>query len=319
MTVDTFKNSVDAIIADCIGIKMFFVDTNANLKDSDVDNQALTRLKASVAAKLKTSIVENDSLTLPLLSNADDRKNALYEFDFDDKPLEFNLLDQALAQRINATTTYNIGDGSFNDISAIIIVLTGRNNETITLYKHQYTVSVLHAEQGALNLFSSNNRLSELDSNILKIDPNYVFLKLSDKFYVENVKTLETYLGFHDVIKHSATECVDTLANLDLIEDTQPMKLRVDSEDMAFSRKLAKVARNSPVMGQVENRDIISFARKHNYLSQNLKLNDNGDKFVLATKKSQNHFIKLMSDDYLESELTKIQYDSLAKDKISAE
>ncbi|TON44930.1 DUF4868 domain-containing protein, partial [Vibrio parahaemolyticus] len=80
------------------------------------------------------------------LSNADDRKNALYEFDFDDKPLEFDLLDQALAQRINATTTYNIGNGTFDDISAIIIVLTGRNNETITLYKHQYTVSVLHAE-----------------------------------------------------------------------------------------------------------------------------------------------------------------------------
>ncbi|TOG93765.1 DUF4868 domain-containing protein, partial [Vibrio parahaemolyticus] len=69
--------------------------TNASLKDSDIDNQALTRLKTSVTAKLKTSIVENDSLTLPLLSNADDRKNALYEFDFDDKPLEFDLLDQA--------------------------------------------------------------------------------------------------------------------------------------------------------------------------------------------------------------------------------
>ncbi|EIA1621812.1 DUF4868 domain-containing protein [Vibrio parahaemolyticus] len=316
MTVDLFKNSVNAIVTDCIGIKMFFVDTNASLKDSDIDNQALTRLKTSVTAKLKTSIVENDSLTLPLLSNADDRKNALYEFDFDDKPLEFDLLDQALAQRINVTTTYNIGNGTFDDISAIIIVLTGRNNETITLYKHQYTVSVLHAEQGALNLFKRNNRLSELDSNILKIDPNFVFLKLADKFYVENVKTLETYLGFHDVIKHTATECVDALANLDLIEDITSMKQRVDSDDMAFSRKLAKVARNSPVMGQVENSDIIDFARKHNYLSKMLKLNDDGSKFVLTTKKSQNHFIKLMSDDYLESELTKIQYDSLAKDKI---
>ena len=53
------------------------------------------------------------------------------------------------------------------------------------------------------------------------------------------------------------------------------------------------------------------------YLSKLLKLNDAGDKFVLKTKKSQDHFIKLMSDDYLESELTKIQYDSLAKDKLS--
>jgi len=318
MTVGAFKDSVNAIVTDCIGIKMFFVDTNANLKDSDVDNQALVRLKANITTKLKNSIVNNDSLTLPLLSNADDRKNALYEFDFDDKPLEFDLLDQALSQRINSTSQYHVGNGNFEDISAIIIVLTGRNNESITLYKHQYTVSVLHAEQGALNLFKSNSRLSELDSNILKIDPNYVFLKLSNKFYVDNVKTLETYLGFHDVIKHSAAECVDALAELDLIEDTEPMKQRVDSEDMAFARKLAKVSRNSPVMGQVQNSDVIDFARKHNYLSRMLKLNDDGDKFVLATKSSQNHFIKLMSDDYLESELTKIQYDSLAKDKLTA-
>ena len=317
MMVDVFKSSINAIVTDCIGIKMFFVNTEGELKDSDVDNPALIRLKANVLAKLKRSIVDNESLTLPQLSDADERKNALYEFDFDQKPSEFDLLEQALALRVNTTNQYVIGNGGFEDINAIIIVLTGRNTETITLYKHQYSVSVLHAEQGALNLFKSNNRLSELSSNILKIDPNFVFLKLGDNFYVDNVKTLETYLGFHTVIKHSATECVEALSDLGLIEDTEPMKLRVVNEDMSFSRKLAKVARNSPVIGNVENKTVIEFARKHNYLKKMLKLNDDG-KFILKSKQSQNHFIKLMSDDYLESELTKIQYDSLAKDKLTA-
>lgn len=317
MTVEQFKNKVKTIIDDCVGIKMFFVDEEAEIKDSDIDNAALTRLQTSMIAKLKASIIDNESFSMPLLSDADERKNALYEFDFDEKPLEFDLLEQATQQRVNAPIKYQVGDGGFEDISAIIVVLTGRNNETITLYKHQYTVSVLKAEQGALNLFKSNNRLSELESNILKIDPNYVFLKLGDKYYVENVKTLETYLGFHEVIKDSATKCVEALTEMALIEDTAPLIERVDSEDMAFSRKLAKVARNSPVMGTVPNNDIILFAQNHNYLSNLLKLNEDGDKFVLDTKKSQNHFIKLMSDDYLESELTKIQYDSLAKDKLA--
>lgn len=317
MTVEQFKNKVKTIIDDCVGIKMFFVDEEAEIKDSDIDNAALTRLQTSMIAKLKANIIDNESFSMPLLSDADERKNALYEFDFDEKPLEFDLLEQATQQRVNAPIKYQVGDGGFEDISAIIVVLTGRNNETITLYKHQYTVSVLKAEQGALNLFKSNNRLSELESNILKIDPNYVFLKLGDKYYVENVKTLETYLGFHEVIKDSATKCVEALTEIALIEDTAPLIERVDSEDMAFSRKLAKVARNSPVMGAVPNNDIILFAQNHNYLSNLLKLNEDGDKFVLDTKKSQNHFIKLMSDDYLESELTKIQYDSLAKDKLA--
>ncbi len=317
MTVEQFQNKVSAIINDCVGIKMFFVDENANIKDSDIDNVALGRLKTSIIFRLKSNIIDNESFTMPLLSDADERKNALYEFDFDEKPLEFELLEQALAQRVNAANKYQVGDGNFGDIHAIIVVLTGRNDETITLYKHQYTVSVLHAEQGALNLFKSNNRLVELESNILKIDPNYVFLKLGDKFYVDNVKTLETYLGFHDVIKDSAEKCVESLARMELIEDTAPLVERVAGDDMAFSRKLAKVARNSPVMGTVPNNDIITFAQQHNYLCNLLTLNDTGDKFILKTKKAQNHFIKLMSDDYLESELTKIQYDSLAKDKLA--
>lgn len=316
MTVEQFKNKVSAIVDNCVGIKMFFVDDDANIRDSDVDNAALVRLKTSMVSKLKTGIVENESLSMPLLSDADERKNALYKFDFDNKPLEFDLLDQALQLRVNAPDKYQIGDGDFDDISAIIIILTGRNNETITLYKHKYTVSVLKAEQGALNLFKSNNRLSELESNILKIDPNFVFLKLDNDYYVENVKTLESYLGFHDVIKDTAAKCVEKLKEMALIEDTAPLVERVDGEDMAFSRKLAKIARNSPVMGTVENNDIIAFAQKHKYLSKQLKLNDEGNKFVLKTKISQNHFIKLMSDDYLESELTNIQYDSLAKDKL---
>lgn len=317
MTVEQFKNKISAIISDCVGIKMFFVDDAATIKDSDVDNPALVRLKASMVSKLKAGIVDNESLSMPLLSDADERKNALYKFDFDDKPLEFDLLDQALQLRVNAPVKYQVGDGNFDDIRAIIVVLTGRNNETITLYKHQYTVAVLKAEQGALNLFKSNNRLSELESNILKIDPSYVFMKLDGIYYVENVKTLESYLGFHDVIKDSAAKCVAKLTDMALIEDIAPLAERVEGQDMSFSRKLAKVSRNSPVMGTVANGDIIAFAKKHKYLSAQLKLNDAGDKFVLKTKKSQDYFIKLMSDDYLESELTKIQYDSLAKDKLA--
>lgn len=316
MTVEQFKKKISAIIDDCVGIKMFFVDDTTTIKDSDVDNAALKRLKTSMVYKLKTGIVDNESLSIPLLSDADERKNALYEFDFDDKPLEFDLLDQAIQLRVNASVKYQVGNGNFDDIRSIIVVLTGRNNETITLYKHQYPVAVLQAEKGMLNLLKSNNRLAELESNILKIDPNYVFMKLGDTYYVENVKTLESYLGFHDVIKDSAAKCVAKLTDMALIEDIAPLAKRVEAQDMSFSRKLAKVSRNSPVMGTVANKDIIAFAQKHKYLSALLKLNDAGDKFVLKTKKSQDHFIKLMSDDYLESELTKIQYDSLAKDKL---
>ncbi|HHA2000638.1 TPA: DUF4868 domain-containing protein, partial [Enterobacter kobei] len=43
---------------------------------------------------------------------------------------------------------------------------------------------------------------------------------------------------------------------------------------------------------------------------------EDGRKLIIKTKESQKHFIKLLSDDYLESPLTKILYDSLAKDEL---
>ena len=316
MTVELFKNNIKDVLDDCIGIKMIFVDSDENIKDSNIDNEALARLKTNIVAKIQSKIVDNESLTMPFLSDADERKNALYEFDFEDTPLEFEILNSAFSAKAGDIEPYSVGDGGFDDISAIIIILTGRNGESITLYKHQYSVSILKSEQNALNLFKSSNRLVELDSNILKVDSNYVFLKFKDKFYIENLKTLESYFGFHDVIKNSAESCVEALRETNIIADIEPLVDRVESDDMAFSRKLAKVAKNSPVMGAVLNDDIISFAGRHHYLSNHLKLNDDGDKFILKTKKSQNYFLKLMSDDYLESELTSIQYDSLAKDKL---
>ena len=50
-----------------------------------------------------------------------------------------------------------------------------------------------------------------------------------------------------------------------------------------------------------------------------MKYNDSQTKFHLDTKVSKNLFIKILNDDLLTSELTKLYYDSLAKDDIIVE
>ncbi len=64
--------------------------------------------------------------------------------------------------------------------------------------------------------------------------------------------------------------------------------------------------------------EIIDYVSKHTYLSTVLIVSEDGTQLLVKTKESQKHFIKLLSDDYLESPLTKILYDSLAKDELKA-
>ena len=56
------------------------------------------------------------------------------------------------------------------------------------------------------------------------------------------------------------------------------------------------------------------FSQTHPALRNKLRY-DSG-KFVLDTKVSKNLFIKLLNDDFLTSELTRLYYDSIAKDNI---
>jgi len=90
--------------------------------------------------------------------------------------------------------------------------------------------------------------------------------------------------------------------------------------DVSFARKLTKVARNSPVIKQnIPNASIIQFSKVHPFTKSRMRYSDDGTQFTLDTKVSKSLLIKILNDDLLTSELTKLYYDSLAKDGIEVE
>lgn len=90
-------------------------------------------------------------------------------------------------------------------------------------------------------------------------------------------------------------------------------------DEISFSRKLVSSANDSPVLGVIPNADIVGFTKNHPALKNMFKYSKDGSQFNLKTKKSQNLFLKLLNDDFLQSELTKRYYDSVAKDSIDNE
>lgn len=313
--VENLKKKISDIIDNFSGVKLFFFvkkDNQIQTLESKVKNDALTKLKEGIILRLKEDVIENEELSTPLLSNADERKNALYLFDYDEKdhPEEFDWLKQAKLAPPDNQKFYNVSD-DFSDIHAMAIVLYG-NNSSIALYKHKYNLTILKQTPKALNLFGYRDGLEEIKSDVLKIDFGFELLLIDDEFYVKNIRTLETSMRFHEVITKSSNAAIELIKEIDILEDCQYIEKR--SKEIAFARKLAKISKHSPVLGKVDVADIIRFAGKHEYLSTKLITNEDGDKFIVKTRAEQKYFIKLLSDDYLDSELTELKYESLAKD-----
>ena len=97
----------------------------------------------------------------------------------------------------------------------------------------------------------------------------------------------------------------DILDNVEVLED--------ELDNVTFARKLTRIYKDSKVLGKISKDVIVEFTKKHSYFKKNPLKSTDENKFILDTKKSKETFIKLMNDDFLKSELTNYEYESLAK------
>ena len=133
-------------------------------------------------------------------------------------------------------------------------------------------------------------------------------------YYIFNLKLLERSFGFQEAIRSLATKGLQSIAASGLIADAAVLQERMD--DMTFARKLAKAADASPVLNKVPNKDIVAFIQSHPGVRGRIPVDEENTKLMLTTKASQDIFLKLLNDDFLQSELTRRYYASLAKDAV---
>jgi hypothetical protein len=154
-----------------------------------------------------------------------------------------------------------------------------------------------------------------LSKDALAIDDSFDFLLLDGDLIVLKLRTLERYFGFNEVILNKAQSTIDEIENYGLIENTDKLGEMLDNK--IFAKKLMGL-KDSPVMDLTTN-SVVNFVRQHPVLSKQIKLSEDNTQLHLDTKVSMKSVVKLLNDDYLTSELTHIDYDSLAKDKLESE
>jgi hypothetical protein len=319
MTVQELQESVAGIIDSraCSAEFFFMLRTNDGyvLKRPDIAEGAQAELSAEFILSIRSLIVTRDEISLLALTNADGRRDVIYQYDLDELPTQLQLLDTILAQDI--TEEFNPRTDSLRDLEAIL-VLIGDQDRQIAIYKHHYPVTLMQRASGfSITRPGTSNRFEKLDQDILRINSKFEFFSINGQCYILDLSNLEKFYGFKRAIQNVASRAIDRVHEAELIVDVTVLNTRLN--DLSFCRKLARLINNSLVLGRVPNEKIIAFASTHPKLSGKFALSEDGTKFDLQTKVSQNLFLKLLNDDYLKSLLTETDYESLAKDSIEAD
>ena len=281
-------------------------------KRLDIKEEDLTELKKLFVASIESSIISKEDHTVLPLSSADERGNCFYQYDLE-VPEGLGHLETIIGN--DSLQNFDFNKNKFESIESLIIVLADSKHE-ISLFKKLSTVEVIG--RGGFILGKSKHRIERFKDQLLRITSSFQALRVGGEIIIINLDAIEKEFGFHEVIIKEATKSLSVIEEKELVDNIESLKDLVS--DVRFARKLTKVARNSPVIRLgIPNESIITFAKKHPLTKKKMKYNDNQTKFHLDTKVSKNLLIKILNDDLLTSELTKLYYDSLAKDDIIVE
>ena len=303
--------------SDLLNKQPIVLNIYAVLKDSfEIKRLNLTKAaQEQLLVTYKDSILDNlryEENEIPILnlSQADNRRHIIYQYDEEDFPGSLNSLKEL--SQLEAGDIKQLETEDFIKIEAILIDI-GDNQDQLTLYKNISSVELIRPDTKWFGLKDGDTLSVNTDPSI-RLTPKFDMMFVNGKLYVFNLKFIERHEAYNKLMLDKArTECI-ALEHLSYVESIDSIKLRLDSEDMPFARKLIKVIRNSPVINKnIPNIEIQHFCQNHPVLK---KLKFNNTKILLNTKISHDLFLKLLQDDYLYSLLTGENYEGIAKNII---
>lgn len=280
-------------------------------KKIDIRGDDLPQIREIFTNGIQSYVLEKDDHVVLPLSTADERGKCFYTYDLE-LPEELEYLENVIGN--DDIENFNFNDDQLTEIDALIVVIAD-NEVEISLFKKLSPVEVVG--RGGYMLWKSNQRFERFEEQLLRISPRFQIIRVDGEVVIIDLNAIEKSFGFHDVITREATVSLDVIRNMEIVSDMAGLEELVSN--VSFARKLTKVARSSPVIQHaIPNANIIAFSKKHP-ATRNMKYTEDESQFDLDTRVSKDLFIKILNDDLLTSELTKLYYDSLAKDGIEIE
>ncbi|GAB3921799.1 anti-phage protein KwaB [Mucilaginibacter myungsuensis] len=279
------------------------------IKRVDLDGVAQQSLRTRYVGSIRETLIQNDQLHLMPLSAADERRNAIYRYDLQQPIDSLEVMRDVLQNNIREQ--FRFDRDNLSDLEGFIIVI-GDEAHRIVLYKKNYPVNILQRDRFLL-VPVSNTRFVPSGQDAIVLDKKFDFMLVENELFVIKLATLERSFGYEAAIIGQAQQTIELIQNSDLLADMQPL-LELATQ-LTNAKKLVKV-RLSPVL-QVPTVNVINFIRNHPKLTGRIHFNADETQISLDTGVSKKLFLKLLNDDYLFSQLTELQYDTIAKDEVT--
>lgn len=307
------NNFIDFLNIDrnLLGAALFAITKTNEVYKVDLESNAVIELRNMILDVLN-GIVNNEDMSFMDISTVDDRQNVVYVYD-DGLAFPEDLAE--IQAKLNNES--NLEDMDFTQIQMsdikMFIVHTGIDTNKLYLYQFISNVNIYRRDKFFFK--KDRHRLIRIDDDMVRITSKIQMAQLGDKLAIFELEQFEKMFKFHDVIKQEAVSCMNKIQEMQLIENVEDFEDIVN--DVRYARKIVRAIRNSPVIKLgISNSQIIDFCMNYKSIAGKLKLNDDRDKLILDTKKSKNIFLNVMLDNFLNSELTKLYYESKAKDEV---
>ena len=279
-----------------------------NLKKIKLEDNASKKLSVSFSESILEKF--DNEIRIKSIEDFDDEDaKAIYYFD------ESNLIDDLkilinLPEEIEEVSNINL-----NEISFILIKLGINDEKSCILYKKLSPIHLLKQSLKVSFLSLEQGMLKEYDKNLLKLDNNFHFLLLDDKVFVLNFNILEKNFKYNDVILQKAQLAIEKLETIEILEDLQ--KIKELSNDKSFAKKIFKIDKSDVIrVLKEEPQKVINFITNHEKLKNFFEIKDGKIRLKKQTKKHAEKLIKLLNDDFIQSELTNIMYETLNKERL---
>ncbi|AKB81448.1 hypothetical protein MSBR3_0870 [Methanosarcina barkeri 3] len=196
-----------------------------------------------------------------------------------------------------------------------IIVKISNSEHGIYLYTKFYPVNLIRHSK-VIKLVKSDHQLEKFDDELVQIAGKFDILQYNDKYYILNYEILEKFYQFTDVILERATSYFEEITKVKIIEGEDKLFSYLVSNPSHASKFIKVMSSSIVIKKKIPNEQLISFVSSNPKLKDNIETNEDKTKFKLKTNNHCNFFIKLLDDDFLKSELTQEEYETLAKNNV---
>lgn len=303
-----------------LGIEIYFQTVEKDklaLKKADIADEAKGEILRLLKDYIKVTLTENEELLFRKLSEIDNRKNSVYSYDYDEIPVELQVLNTDVD--LQKLPKFDFSKQTLEDLRGYLIVIGNSHQHKIRIFKNFNQLSLIKRDTKYLGLKEDNQRLVMMDKDVLRISGSFEFMKVEDEIIIVNDKALgvlQREFGFDKIIKEKANVYLDKIEAKGLLADINDLKGIAD--DVKFARKIMNIKSTSKVL-DLKPQTVIDFALKHPMLSKKFKFNKTNTKLILKTKVSKQLFLQLLNDDFLKSELTNLYYFTENKDALEEE